>query len=141
MFAMGQSFCPGQERGPATLRRPVLSFPELSRQEPMTRTDNIVSSTTVPRHPLPSPTIFHHLPPSPVVLCSYLSSPGRSCLRSWGSLLLLITAILEIQGRGRTTFCHPVSSGGVGSPHTGPYGGPGWLRTLSSIRQTNLGDP
>jgi len=68
-------------------------------------------------------------PPSPAVLFSYLSSPGRSCLRSWGSSSLLMTAVLGIQGRGRTTFCRPVSSWGLGSPPAGPYGGPGRLRT------------
>jgi len=68
--------------------------------------------------------------PSPAVLCSYLPSPGRSCLRSWGSSSLLMTAVLGIQGRGRTTFCRPVSSGGLGSPPAGPYGAPGRLRTL-----------
>jgi len=76
--------------------------------------------STVPRRP----------PPSPAVLCSYLPSPGRSCLRSWGSSFLLMTAVLGIQGQGRTTFCRPVSSGGLGSPPAGPYGGPGRLRTL-----------
>ena len=43
-----------------------------------------------------------------------------------------MTAVLGIQGRGRTTFCRPVSSGGLGSPPAGPYGGPGRLRTLLS---------
>jgi len=106
-----------------------------------TRTDDIESSPTVPRRPLPSSTVFRCFPmfsdvfrrppPSPAVLCSYLTSPGRSCLRSWGSSSLLMTAVLGIQGRGRTTFCRPVSSGGLASPPAGPYGGPGRLRTLS----------
>ena len=41
-----------------------------------------------------------------------------------------MTAVLEIQGRGRTAFCRLVSSRGLGSPPAGPYGGPGRLRTL-----------
>jgi len=41
-----------------------------------------------------------------------------------------MTAVLEIQGRGRTTFCRPVPSRALGSPPAGPYGGPGRLRTL-----------
>jgi len=43
-----------------------------------------------------------------------------------------MTAVLEIQGRGRTTFCRPVPSRALGSPPAGPYGGPGRLRTLGS---------
>jgi len=39
-------------------------------------------------------------------------------------LSLLMTAVLGIQGRGRTTVCRPVSSGGHGSPPAGPYGAP-----------------
>ena len=66
-----------------------------------------------------------------------------------------MTAVLEIQGqgqtvlpvssrpvifssgptsrnerRGQTTFCHPVSSGALGSPSAGPYWGPRPLLTL-----------
>jgi len=77
-------------------------------------------------------------PPSPAVLCSYLPSPDRSCLRSWGSSSLLITAVLGIQGRGRTTFCRPVSSGGLRSPPAGSYGGPGRLRTLIWSRRPSM---
>jgi len=119
--------------------RLFLNLPD--KQEPRTRTDDIVSSPTVPHRPPPSSAVFrcfplfsavpHRPPPSPAVLCSYLSPPGRSCLRSWGSSSLLMTAVLGIQGRGRTTFCRPVSSGGLGSPPAGPYGGPGRLRTLT----------
>jgi len=43
-----------------------------------------------------------------------------------------MTAVLGIKGRGRTTFCRPVSSGGLGSPPARPYGGPGRLRTLAN---------
>jgi len=108
-----------------------------------------VSSPTVPHRPPPSPVVPRRLPlfsdvfrcfrrplppplspPSPAVLCSYLPSPGGSCLRPWGSSSLLMTAVLGIQGRGRTTFCRPVSFGGLGCPPAGPYGGPGRLRTL-----------
>jgi len=158
VFATGQSVRPGQGRGRTTFRRPVPSFPELARQArakdqdgrhcvvPHRPTPSPVvlcrplSSSVVPCRPLPSPAIFrcfppsptvpHRPPPSPAVLCSYLPSPGRSCLRSWGSSSLLMTAVLGIKGRGRTTFCRPVSSGGLGSPPAGPYGGPGRLRTL-----------
>jgi len=102
-----------------------------------------LSSPAVPCRPPPSSAVFrcfplfsavpHRPPPSPAVLCSYLPSPGRSCLRSWGSSSLLMTAVLGIKGRGRTTFCRPVSSGGLGSPPAGPYGGPGRLRTLVRV--------
>jgi len=133
VFATGQSVRPGQGRGRTTFRRPVPSFPELARQARAKDQDG--------RHrPPPSPAVFRCFPmlsavcrrppPSPAVLCSYLPSPGRSCLRSWGSSSLLMTAVLGIKGRGRTTFCRPVSSGGLGSPPAGPYGGPGRLRTL-----------
>ena len=63
-------------------------------------------------------------PLSPAVLYSYLRSPGSSCLRSWGSSSLLMTSNLRIQGRGRTTFCRPVSFRGLGSSPTGPDVGP-----------------
>jgi len=43
-----------------------------------------------------------------------------------------MTAVVEIQGEGRTTFCRPVRSGALGRPHAGPYTGPGRLRTLDS---------
>jgi len=75
-------------------------------------------SPTVPYRPPPSPviphcflmypTVFRCLLPSPTVsnpptIGSYLLSPGRSCLWSWGSSSLLMTAILGIQRRGWTT--------------------------------------
>ena len=122
VFATGQSVRPGPGRGRTTFRRPVRSFPELARQARAKDQDG--RHSVVPHRPPPSP-------PSPAVLCSYLPSPGRSCPRSWGSSSLLMTAVLGIQGRGRTTFCRPVSSGGLGSPPAGPYGGPGRLRTLA----------
>ena len=141
MFATGQSVRPGPGRGRTTFRRPVPSFPELARK--VRAKDQDGRHCVVPHRPPPSPVIPRRLPlfcdvfrlpfrppPSPAVLCSYLPSPGRSCLRSWGSSSLLMTAVLGIQGRGRTTFCHPVSSGGLGSSPAGPYGGPGRLRTL-----------
>jgi len=141
VFATGQSVRPGQGRGRTAFRRPVPSFPKLARQVRAKDQDGrIVSSPTISRRPPPSSAVFRCFPmfsdvfrrplPSPAVLCSYLPSPGRSCLRSWGSSSLLMTAVLGIQGRGRTTFCRPVSSGGLGSPPAGPYGGPGRLRTL-----------
>jgi len=158
VFATGQSVRPGQGRGRTTFRRPVPSFPELARQARAKDQDGRhcvvphrpppspvvlcrpLSSPAVPCRPPPSSAVFrcfplfsavpHRPPPSPAVLCSYLPSPGRSCLRSWGSSSLLMTAVLGIKGRGRTTFCRPVSSGGLGSPPAGPYGGPGRLRTL-----------
>jgi len=138
VFATGQSVRPGQGRGRTTSRRPVPPFPELARQ--VRAKDQDGRHCVVPHHLPSSPAVFRCFPmfsdvfrrppPSPAVLCSYLPSPGRSCLRSWGSSSLLMTAVLGIQGRGRTTFCRPVSSGGLGSPPAGPYGGPGRLRTL-----------
>jgi len=151
VFATGQSVRPGPGRGRMTFGRPVPSFLNLpDRLGQRARTDDIVSSSTVPHRPLSSsivlysrlssPAVFRCFPmfsaaarrppPSPAVLCSYLPSPGRSCLRSWGSSSLLMTAVLGIQERARTTFYSPVSSGGLGSPPTGSYGGPGRLRTL-----------
>jgi len=156
VFATGQSVRPGRGRGRTTFRRPVPSFPELARQVRAKDQDGrhcVVPhrpppSPVVPRRlPMfsdvfrcfpPSPAVPHRPPPSPAVLCSYLPSPGRSCLRSWGSSSLLMTAVLGIQGRGRTTFCRPVSSGGLGSPPAGPYGGPGRLRTLEETRKMPL---
>ena len=73
-------------------------------------------------------------PPSPAVLRPPgrpLPSPTRICLRLWGLSSFLMTAVLEIQGRGRTAFCRPVSSQALGSPPTRPYEGPGRLRTLN----------
>jgi len=148
VFATGQSVRPGPGRVRTTFRRPVPSFPELARQVRAKDQDGrhcVVhhrppSSSVVSCRPPPSSDVFrcfplfsavpHRPPPSPAVLCSYLPSPGRSCLRSWGSSSLLMTAVLGIQGPGRTTFCRPLSSGGLGSPPAGPYGGPGRLRTL-----------
>ena len=54
-------------------------------------------SPAVPRRPPPSSTTPYHL-------------PTRICLRSWGLSSFLMTAVLEIQGRGRTEFCRPVQS-------------------------------
>jgi len=117
--------------------RPFLNLPDRLGQR--TRTEDILSSPIVPHRPPSSPAVFHCFPmlsavfrrppPSPAVLCSYLTPPGRSCLRSWGSSSLLMTAALGIQGPGRVKFCRPISSGGLGSPPTVPYGGPGRLRT------------
>jgi len=93
---------------------------------------------------LSSSVVLHCLPPSspvfrcfplfsaiprspplfPPVLYSYLRSPGSCWLRSWGSSSLLMTANLGIQGRGRTTFCCPVSFRGLGSSPTTPDVGP-----------------
>ena len=42
-----------------------------------------------------------------------------------------MTAVLEIQGRGRTAFFRPVSSRALGSPPAGPWGAPGRLQTLA----------
>ena len=131
MFATGQSVRPGPGRGRTTLRRPVPSFPELARQ--VRTKDQDGRHCVVPHGPPSSPVVLRcfplfsavprHPPPSPAVLCSYLPSLGRSCLRSWGSSFLLMTAVLGIQGRGRTTFCRPVSSGGSWqSPRRAPRG-------------------
>jgi len=165
VFATGQSVLGKDKDGRHFVVPSCLSLNLPDKQEPRTRTDGIVSSPTVPhrppsspviprrppsspvvpRRPPPSSAVFrffplfsavpHRPPPSPAVLCSYLQSPGRSCLRSWGSSSLLMTAVLGIKGRGRTTFCRPVSSGGLGSPPAGPYGGPGRLRTLDETRR------
>ena len=98
--------------------RPVQSFSELAPQ--VRPKDQDGRHWVVPHRPPPSPAVFRCFPmvsavfrrppPSPAVLCSYPPSPGRSCLRSWGSSSLLMTAVLGIQGRGRTTFCRPVRS-------------------------------
>jgi len=71
------------------------------------------------RPPL-SPTVPHRLPPSSVVFCCFPPSlttphrpppsPTRICLRLWGLPSFLMTAVLELQGRGRTAFCCPVQS-------------------------------
>ena len=58
----------------------------LDKNNSGTRTDEMCR----PRRPLPSPT--------------------RICLRLWGLSSFLITAVLEIQGRGRTAFCRPIRS-------------------------------
>jgi len=115
--------------------RPVFSWtcPTSKSQGPgRTTLSRPPPSPVVPCRPLSSPAVFRCFPmfsdvfrgppPSLAVLCSYLPSPGTSCLRSWGSSSLLMTAVLGIQGRGRTTFCRPVSSGGLGSPPPGPTG-------------------
>ncbi|PUU80017.1 hypothetical protein B9Z19DRAFT_770029 [Tuber borchii] len=96
--------------------------------------ENVGRGRTALCHPPPSPTVPCRPPPSSVVFRCFLSSPAVPYLkfsRPWGLSSLLMTAVLGAQGRGRTTFCSPVSSGGLGSPPTGPYGGPGRLRTLS----------
>jgi len=119
--------------GLTTFRRPVPSPPKPARQPGRTTFCRPPPSPVVPRRPPPSSAVFRRPLPSPTVPggpISYVPSPGRSCLRSWGSSSLLMTAVLGIQGRGRTTFCRPVSSEGLSSPPTGPYGAPGRLRTL-----------
>ena len=98
-----------------------------------TRTDEIVSSPSspaVPHRPPPSPAVPRRLPPSSAVFRYFplfsaiacrpppssttpgcpLPSPTRICLRSWGLSSFLMTAVLDIQGRGRKTFCRPVQS-------------------------------
>ena len=60
-------------------------------------------------------TIFCHLLPSPAVLCSYLPSPSRGCLRWWDSLSLPMMAVPQIQGQVWTTFCRPISFRGLES--------------------------
>ena len=78
----------------------------------------------IPHIPPQFPIVPHYPPPSPAVLYSYLPSPGRKYLRSCGSSSLLITTFRGVQAPGQTTFYHPVSSGGLGSPPAGPHGGP-----------------
>ena len=98
-----------------------------------TRTDEIVSSPSSPavlrrlppssaffryfplfsavfRRHLPSPAVPRRPPPPPAVPYRPLPSPTRICLRSWGLSSFLMTAVLDIQGRGRTAFCRPVQS-------------------------------
>jgi len=88
--------------------------------EQRTRTDDIVSSPTVPRRLPPSSAVFrcfplfsavpYRPPSSPAVLCRHLPSHTRRCLTSWGSSSFVMTAVLEVQGRERTAFCRPVRS-------------------------------
>ena len=112
---------------------PVQLFSELARQVRTKDQDgrhcvvshrplSSLSSSVVLYRPPPSSAVFRCFPlfsavphrplSSPAVICSYLPFPRRSCLRSWGSSSLLMTAVLGIQGRGRTAFCRPISSGG-----------------------------
>ena len=67
----------------------------------------------VPCHPRrlpPSSAVFRCRLPSPVVPRRPPPPPTTICLRSWGLSSFLMTAVLEIQGRGRTAFCRPVQS-------------------------------
>jgi len=85
-----------------------------------TRTDDIVSSPTVPYHPASSSAVFQYFPmfpaiPAvppwyPAVLCKHLLSTTRRCLIWWGSSSFLMTAVLEVQVREPTAFCRPVRS-------------------------------
>ena len=81
------------------------------------------SSPAVPRRLPPSSAVFRRFPLFSAVACRPPSSPAvlhhpyrplspptRICLRSWGLSSSLTTAVLEIQGRGRTAFCRPVQS-------------------------------
>ena len=88
MFATGQSVRPEPRRGRTEFCRPVRSFLELALLI----------------------LVKDRAPPSPTVPCRPLQSPTRICLRSWGLSSFLMTAALEIQGRGRTAFCRPVQS-------------------------------
>jgi len=130
---------PNKSQGPG---RTTLCSPP----EPPTVPCRPLSSPVVPCRPLSSPVVISCFPmfsavfssplpspPSPAALCSYLPPPGRSCLRSWGSSSLLMTAVLGIQGPGRTTFCGRVLSEGHGIPPAEPYGGPRRLRTVPRV--------
>jgi len=90
-------------------------------------------------------------------------SPTRRCLRSWVVSSFLMTAVLEVQRRGRTEFCCPVPSflkvarqvgtkdedglpfavpfWALGSPPAGPHGGPRRLRTLKGSNGIVLDKP
>ena len=100
----GQSVRPEPGPGRTAVCRPVRSFSKVARQVRIKDEDG--------RHSVVPSGLFWNLPHT-----------------SWGLSSFLMTAVLEIQGRGRTAFCRPVSSRGLGSPPAGPYGGPGRLRT------------
>ena len=121
MFSPGQSVRPEPGRGRRAFCRPIRFFLELA---PHIRVKNRPPpSLAVPRYPPPSSAVFRRP----------LPSPTRICLRSWGLLSFLITAVLEIQVRGWRAFCRLVLSLALGSPPPGPYGGLGRLRTLALL--------
>jgi len=78
------------------------------------------------RRPPPSPAVPRRPRRSYVVTCRPLAEVSQVV----GLVVLANDGRPGIKGRGRTTFCRPVSSGGLGSPSAGPYGAPGQLRTL-----------
>ena len=141
MFATGQSIRPGPARGRTTFRRPVPPFPELARQ--VRAKDQDGRHCVLPHRPPPSPVVPRRLPlfsdvfrcfrrplppplspPSPAVLCSYLPSPGGSCLRPWGLSSLLMTAVLEFKDEDGLHFAVPSRSGVLAVPPPGPTGAP-----------------
>ena len=151
---MGQSVSTEPGRGRTAVHRPVVSFGRVARQVRIKDEDGRhsvvpsgpVFSGTFPTHPSkgPTPTVLsipHRLQLFTVfyrcfqlfstVPCHPLPSCTRTCLRSWGLLFFLMTAVRKIQGQGRTTFCRHVSSRALGSSPAGPYRGPGQLRTLA----------
>ena len=63
-------------------------------------------------HP-PSPAVPGGPLPSPIVPCRPLLTPGVPYQKMFQIVVLssfLMTAVLEVQGRGRTAFCRPVPS-------------------------------
>jgi len=93
------------------------------------------ASSSVLYRPLGSSTVLHRPPLfsdifccfapsllSPAVLCSCLPSSDRSCLRSWGSSPLLITAVLGIQDEDGLHFAVLSCPVVLGAPPTGPIG-------------------
>jgi len=79
-------------------------------------------------------------PTIPAVLRRHLLSSTQNCDISWGSSSFIITAVLQVHGRGRT-LCTPISSETLGSPAARPYRGPGRLRTLYSCLRAKNGHP
>ena len=111
----------GQDRGRRDCVIPSSLFLNLTdKYERRTRANDIVSSPAIP-----------------AVLRRHLLSSNQNCVTSWGSSYFIITAVLQVHGRGRT-LCTPILSRTLCSPATRPYRGPRRLRTLYSSRQSNL---
>jgi len=91
---------------------------------------------------LPSRAVPCRAPPLPAllaVLWIYLQSPGTSCLRSWGSWSLLMTAVLGIQRGGKTEYIFAVASrSGRLAVHRWAPRGPRPLRTLLAEYRSQL---
>jgi len=130
---MAGSFSPPPPASISSVRngavcRPVRSFSKVARQVRIKDEDGRHSvvpsgfSGTCLTHPSegPSSTVPGRLPQSSAVFRCFplfsavpgrpLPSPTGICLTSWGLSSFLMTAVLGIQGRGRTAFCRPVQS-------------------------------